>query len=523
MDAQDMQERVAGASRTIYTWCLSRTSHLQDAEDLAQDIAVELLRSLPNLRSEEAFYGFMWGVARNVYRAWLRRKQRTAFDELPQELPAPDPDPDGEGEELRLLRRELALLAEKYRRAAVLYYIDGASCANIAQSLNVSLSMVKYLLFKARIKLKEGMQMERTYGEQSYKPCRLSVGYWGGDNSRYFEITRRLIPQNILFACYNDQLTAEEISLQIGVALPYMEDELAKLAELELLRREGKKYTTNFPIFTKELLREIEAKTALPRRRIADAVKAAVAARAGDIRALGFAGADMPEGIFAWQMSCMLLYFAVLEKLQAQIKLEYPVDKFGSRLFIWGTEESAERTWHEDMFFGISNASNDRGYVQFMDFPIHGEMVHHSFYARPDVVNVFLDVASGKGDVQAMSENDRAAAAELVRKGYLRREEKQVLVNAPIFTREQHQQLLALIDEDTFAIAATAREVMDAAMSAIQEHLPAHLRRLTEAMAYLHLLDDAISAPMAMLLQDGFLRPAVSGELLPTTYVILDK
>lgn len=112
MDAQDMQERIAAASRTIYTWSLSRISSPQDAEDLAQDIAVELLRSLPNLRDEQAFYGFMWGVARNVYRAWLRRKQRTAFDELPQELPAPAPDPDGEGEELRLLRRELALLAE---------------------------------------------------------------------------------------------------------------------------------------------------------------------------------------------------------------------------------------------------------------------------------------------------------------------------------------------------------------------------------------------------------------------------
>lgn len=129
MDAQDMQERIAAASRTIYTWSLSRTAHPQDAEDLAQDIAVELLRSLPNLRDEQAFYGFMWGVARNVYLAWLRRKRRTAYDGLPQEMPAPAPDPDGEGEELRLLCRELALLAEKYRRAAVLYYIDGQSCA----------------------------------------------------------------------------------------------------------------------------------------------------------------------------------------------------------------------------------------------------------------------------------------------------------------------------------------------------------------------------------------------------------
>lgn len=382
--------------------------------------------------------------------------------------------------------------------------------------------MVKYLLFKARIKLKEGMQMERTYGEQSYNPCRLGMSFWGGNNMPYMEVRESLIAQNILFACYNDRLTVREISLQIGVALPYMEKDLAELLELELLRREGKRYTTNMVIFTRELSLEIDTKTAALRRSIADRVKETVRAKAETIRSIGFLGADMPEGVFAWQMSCMLIYSAIIDRLQESVQLTYPRDKFGTPLFIWGNEESPVKTWKDDVYFGVSNAANSHGYVQFMDFPVNGELVHHSFYDRPDFVNVFLAAAGEGADLSAMSENDRAVAAELLRKGYLRRDADSLRVNAPVFTRAQHQQLLSLLAEDAEAIVAMAKDVMEAVSAILQEHLPVHLRHLHQGMAYLRLFEDAISAPMALLLQDGFLRPAVSGELLPTTYVIWD-
>ena len=52
------------------------------------------------------------------------------------------------------------------------------------------------------------------------------------------------ISQNILFACYNDNLTAEQISLEIGVSLPYMEDKLNELCDYEVLKKDGNKYYT---------------------------------------------------------------------------------------------------------------------------------------------------------------------------------------------------------------------------------------------------------------------------------------
>ena len=67
-----MNDRIAAMSRTVYAWCAARTATAADAEDLAQEVLLAMLRAAPNLRDEKAFYGFMWSVAANVYKAWLR-------------------------------------------------------------------------------------------------------------------------------------------------------------------------------------------------------------------------------------------------------------------------------------------------------------------------------------------------------------------------------------------------------------------------------------------------------------------
>ena len=54
---------------------MARTSNEYEAEDLAQDILLELTKSVQNIREDKAFYGFMWSVAKNVYKQWYRRKK----------------------------------------------------------------------------------------------------------------------------------------------------------------------------------------------------------------------------------------------------------------------------------------------------------------------------------------------------------------------------------------------------------------------------------------------------------------
>ena len=256
MERDNFESRTAQISKSILSYCMARTSNEHEAEDLAQDILLELTRSVQNIRDDKAFYGFMWSVAKNVYKQWYRKKLRNQECELTDNIYDPENAFDiilDEHSDLYLLRRELSLLSEKYRRATILYYLENKSCSEISSSLSVSESMVKYLLFKSRKILRDGMNMERNYGEQSYNPKNLNLMYMGEGPNKYWELLNgNKIRQNILWACYNDSLTEEEIALQIGVALPYIEDDIKLLLDVWLLKKEGKHYRTNIIILTSD-------------------------------------------------------------------------------------------------------------------------------------------------------------------------------------------------------------------------------------------------------------------------------
>ncbi|MCI8331437.1 MAG: sigma-70 family RNA polymerase sigma factor [Clostridiales bacterium] len=129
----------------------------------------------------------MWAVAENVYKQWYRKKLKNSTCELTDDVPSEDGCIEDDNSDIYLLRRELTLLSEKYRKSTIMYYIERLSCSEISLSLTISESMVKYLLFKSRKILKEGMNMERNLGELSYNPKTLIPMYSGQGPNRFWE------------------------------------------------------------------------------------------------------------------------------------------------------------------------------------------------------------------------------------------------------------------------------------------------------------------------------------------------
>ena len=111
MEKQDLDLKITEAARVIRSYCIARTSSQMEAEDLAQDIILEIYKSAANIRSSEAFYGFMWSVAGNVYRQWAKRKARRKECELVESAceqvwpeDAPEDVGETESDEKNLLR-----------------------------------------------------------------------------------------------------------------------------------------------------------------------------------------------------------------------------------------------------------------------------------------------------------------------------------------------------------------------------------------------------------------------------------
>lgn len=512
------QERIAEMSRAVRAWCIARTPTRQDAEDLAQDVLLAMLESAPNLHDEGAFYAFMWGVARNVHRQWVSKRSRRNECELSdsayeQAFPADAP------EDVALLRRELTLLARQYREAAIRYYVHGMKTAKIARELSVSQSMVKYLLFKARIILKEGMEMERNYGTQSYHPRHLSLRYWGHGPNHYYNAADSLVRQNILFACYHDTLTAEQIALEIGVGLPYMEADLNALTEIGLLTCKGGKYRTDIVLFTEDYAREAVQQIAPEARAIAEIIKRCLNKHTDAIRALGFTGCDMDSAPLAWQIAAILLHQAVIWRAGNKSAPTLPPDKWGVPCLCWAVEDGTAS--NDDFTFGTADMADAHdNIIRFMDFPINGPMVHHIFFRNRAYTNVFLSIARGTADTRS-SENDQAIAAELVKKGYVLRTEDGLRVNCPVYTAHQYQALLDLLEPTVQEVEALALTILQKDGALLSEHVPGHLQDRAADMAYFRLFDDAIALPVSLLHAEHVLSACTAASALPTTYVVL--
>ena len=507
MDKHELDIKMTDMAKSILSYCMARTSNHFEAEDLAQDIIVEIYKSADNIRNADAFYGFMWAVAGNVYKQWCKKKAKNKECEITDSLFNVAEFLDNEREGVHLLRRELALLSEKYRKAVILYYIENKSCSEISKHLSISESMVKYLLFKSRQILKKGITMERTYGEQSYNPKELSILYWGNGKNTYNYIYENKISQNILFACYNDKLTAEEISIELGIALPYIEDILKQLVECDALGLDGRKYYTNIVIFTSDCAVEVANKTKEFRNNISDALSEIITN-------------EKLSNSEAWLTVCCILYKAIFENLQSKVKIELPENKFGENCIIWAVEKAIDSMRNKGFEFGVSNTENENGdRVQFFDFTINGDMVHHSFYSSKSFTNVFIDIAKGKTEFDNEFEN--VAVAELVKKGYVLNDNGKLKVNVPVFTKEEFEQFMSRFNSTVELVEQNANAIMNEAAKIIKNYIPVHLNSLAYQMAYFRIFEDAISMPVGTLAENKVLFPYNGNGVLPTTYIIL--
>ena len=519
IDRETSDLRIADAAKTLFSYCRARTNSREEAEDLSQDILLELLRSRGNLRDDRAFYAFMWAVAGNVYKNWCKKRARPVGSPLDERLPDDSPpltDLLEKETDLALLRRELSLLTERHRRVTVLYYFDGLRVAEIAERLGLSEAMVKFLLFKSRQILKEGMDMERTWGNLSFQPGSLQLRFWGSGSNPFWKTCEDSpIAQNILLACYNDRCTAEEISLQLGVAMPYLEKDLQKLCGQGVLVQKGGRYETAVVIFTKEAAAEKDAKMLPFQKDIAEIIEKFLRVNLDAIKAIGFHQGVEDDNLLRWHVAAILLEQAVIHKYQGSLKFEYPTRFPGCKAFVWGEEDYGSRWFGGFGTCGKTNAAGDL--IRFLDFSANGEMDHHYFFNYPNRVNVILDIAGGKS--ADFSENDREEIAGFIQRGFAEKAADALRLRLPVFTKEQFDRLLDLLDSVTDEIAEKTRAMVAVVTDILVQHTPVPMKKEAESIAWLKMFD-AISAPVSLMLDSGALRKAAQGEH-PTAYVVL--
>ncbi len=523
MEKKYLDANIEQATRTVFLYCLSRTNTKEEAEDLSQEILLEIIKSACNLRDDKAFYGFMWAVAGNVYKNWFKRKKKRVLVEPDDNIPDQSDILDHlltTNSEIALLRRELSLLSEKHRQATVLYYVEGYSVAKISQTLNISESMVKYLLFKARRILKEGMNMDRTYGEQSYNPRSLDLLYMGEVPNKFWQLTKdKKIPQNILWACYNDFLTAQEISLQIGVSLPYLDTEIKTLKEAGLLVQKGNRFSTNIILISNQLKDELGLKTSTYQNDIADKIYHFILQKEDKIRAIAFYGCNMSRNSYLWHITCVLLQ-CLFDKITKKYTLgDPPVTTFGEKAYVWGVEES-------ESIFNICNLTKydgalSAGEIHFMDYLPRSKSHHQEFCCNLKLANFLVKLASNK--VTDPNEYEKEFLAELIQKGYALSDNGKITVTTPVYTPSQFQSLYDILQPIIEELLVVSTHIKEISTNIWQNHVPLNLQDQVEAISCLRLFDDVIGATAQIMHRKDYLKTNWEATEMPTVYIITDN
>ena len=137
----------------VFNYVLRLTGDRTLAEDLTQDVFLRVFQGLPRFSLRCKFTTWLFQVTKNRVLDELRARERrpqavVTLDDLPT-LEALDP-PIEEGETIDALWRAIHELNPDLKMALLLRDIVGLPYSEIADSLEITLSTVKWRIFKAR-------------------------------------------------------------------------------------------------------------------------------------------------------------------------------------------------------------------------------------------------------------------------------------------------------------------------------------------------------------------------------------
>lgn len=160
----DFKSIVETHQEKVRNTCFRFVNHPDDADDIAQDVFIQVYESLSHFRNDAELSTWIYRIAVNKSLDFIRRKKRKkrfgrlvsvfSSEETTEEivLPVPgNPHTDLEDKERKqILDRAIGNLPENQQTAITLSKYEGFSNSEIAEIMELSLSAVEGLIHRAK-------------------------------------------------------------------------------------------------------------------------------------------------------------------------------------------------------------------------------------------------------------------------------------------------------------------------------------------------------------------------------------
>jgi len=158
-DAESFNQLILRWERPIYALAYRTIGREEDARDVCQETFLRAFRALPGFRGQAKFSSWLYRIALNLCRDWIRRERRTGFVQPPENtdlmdlIAAEEPSESIEDlvarkDQIRAIERVMARLPEEQRTAIVLKEYHGLTFQEIADLMGCPLSTVKTRLYQ---------------------------------------------------------------------------------------------------------------------------------------------------------------------------------------------------------------------------------------------------------------------------------------------------------------------------------------------------------------------------------------
>ena len=168
-DAESFNELIMRWERPIYALAYRVIGREEDARDVCQETFLRAFRALPGFKGEAKFSSWLYRIALNLCRDWIRRQRRAPVVQMPEGVEpselAAERGPVESIEEL-VGRRQLSavveeammLLPEEQRTAIILKEYHGMTFQEIADMQGCPLSTVKTRLYQGLTVLRRHLE-----------------------------------------------------------------------------------------------------------------------------------------------------------------------------------------------------------------------------------------------------------------------------------------------------------------------------------------------------------------------------
>ncbi len=156
---ESLESLIQHAAPLVHRWAVVQTGEFDVAEDVTQEVMIQMVKSLPRMRTPENIQSWLFRTTRNTTISHIRKQRRhldtRSFNVAQLISSAPAPDERFANTELNL--RLVSLLQELPRRQREIFdlvELQGISTTHVAKMLRILPATVRVHLFKARTTLR---------------------------------------------------------------------------------------------------------------------------------------------------------------------------------------------------------------------------------------------------------------------------------------------------------------------------------------------------------------------------------